>query len=171
MQIELERTFLIKYLPEKLEDYPSREILDIYFPKSIKHPVSRLRKRGDHYEITKKEKINKADSSEQSEKTIILSKDEFESLSEIKGKRLRKRRFYYPYQNLTAEIDVYLDDLAGLVVVDFEFNSREEMQKFKMPEFCLVDVTQDEWVAGGVLAGKKYVDIEKNLSKHKYEKI
>ena len=40
-----------------------------------------------------------------------------------------------------------------------------------MPDFCLVEVTQDEVFAGGVLAGKKYSDIEKDLRKYKYKKI
>ena len=95
MEIELERTFLIKYLPEELESYPSKEISDIYFPEKLAHPVSRLRKRGDKYEITKKEVINGNDSSEQSEKTIVLDEGEFETLSKIEGKRLRKNRFYF----------------------------------------------------------------------------
>lgn len=170
MEIELERTFLAKYLPEGLVECDFKEIIDVYFPGDVPHPVSRIRKKGDKYEITKKEIINGNDSSEQSEKTIPLSKDEFEALSKIEGKRLRKNRFYYPYENLIAEIDIYLDDLAGLVVVDFEFNSREEMESFIMPDFCLVDVTQDEAVAGGVLAGKKYYDIEEDLNQYDYKK-
>lgn len=170
MEIELERTFLIKYIPDGLAECDFKEIMDIYFPQNVPHPVSRIRKKGDKYEITKKEIINGNDSSEQSEKTIPLSKDEFEALSKIEGKRLRKNRFYYPYENLIAEIDIYLDDLAGLVVVDFEFNSREEMEMFIMPDFCLVDVTQDEAVAGGVLAGKKYEDIEEELNQYEYKK-
>jgi CYTH domain-containing protein len=169
-EIELERTFLLKYIPQGLVDCNFKEIIDIYLPKNVEHPVTRLRKIGEKYEITKKEVINGNDSSEQSEKTIPLSETEFEALSKVNGKKLRKNRFYYPCKNLTAEIDFYLDDLAGLVVVDFEFNSREEMEKFKMPEFCLVEVTQDEVIAGGVLAGKSYREIEKYLEKYKYIK-
>ncbi len=42
MEIELERTFLLKYKPKDLEKYKSVEILDIYFPYSSEHPVLRL---------------------------------------------------------------------------------------------------------------------------------
>lgn len=171
MEIELERTFLVKHLLDGLMSSDFKEIVDIYFPNNVPHPLSRIRKRGNRYEITKKEKINDNDSSEQSEKTIPLNKDEFMTLSEVDGKSLRKNRFYYSYNDLTAEIDVYMDDLTGLVVVDFEFTSREEMEKFEMPDFCLADVTQDEWVAGGVLAGKKYKDIKESLEKYNYKSL
>ena len=89
----------------------------------------------------------------------------------IKGKRFRKNRYFYPFNGITAEVDIYLDDLQGLGLVDFEFKSRQEKDSFKMPDFCLVDVTQDEAFAGGLLAGKKYSDIEEFLKKYNYRKI
>lgn len=171
MEIELERTFLLKYIPEGLEKSKFKEILDIYIPQDSEHPTLRIRKCGEIFEITKKETVNGNDSSEQNENTIPLTKDEFGELSQIKGKRLRKNRFLYPHENRMAEVDVYLDDLAGLVVVDFEFNSREEMEAFDVPDFCLVEVTQDKVLAGGMLAGKSYGDIERDLEKYTYKKI
>ncbi|EKE11006.1 MAG: hypothetical protein ACD_15C00159G0002 [uncultured bacterium] len=171
MEIELERTFLAKYIPEGLDKCECREILDIYIPLSAAHPSLRIRKRGDIYEVTKKEIIYGNDSSEMSEKTISLTKDEFNELAKIQGKRLHKNRYFFPYENKTAEVDVFLDDLAGLVVVDFEFESREEMEKFAMPDFCLAEVTQDKTMAGGMLTGKSYRDILGDLEKYNYKKI
>ena len=126
MEIELERTFLIKYVPKELKNCKSVEIIDIYIPKSASHPVLRIRKSGDKYMITKKEPIKGTDSSKQSENTISLSKEEYRELSLIKGKRFRKIRYYYPFNKLTAEIDVYKDKLKGLIIVDFEFKSVKE---------------------------------------------
>jgi len=40
-----------------------------------------------------------------------------------------------------------------------------------MPDFCLADVTQEEFLAGGFLAGKKYLDIQSFLDKHGYKKV
>ena len=55
MEIELERTFLLKYKPKDLEKFPSSEILDIYFPEEAVHPVLRLRRKdGKKFEMTKK---------------------------------------------------------------------------------------------------------------------
>lgn len=171
MEIELERTFLAKYIPEGLEKCEFKEILDIYIPLEAIHPNLRIRKRGDIYEITKKELIHGDDSSELSEKTIPLNEEEFKSFSQLAGKRLHKNRYFYPYEKRIAEIDVFLDDLAGLVVVDFEFSTREVMEKFKMPDFCLAEITQDKSMAGGMLTGKSYLDIEKDLAKYNYKKL
>lgn len=172
MEIELERTFLLRELPENLGECRKAEIIDIYIPASKEHPVLRIRKRGDKFEITKKEPIKGNDSSEQSEKTIPLTKEEFEELAVLKGKRFRKIRHYCPLaNNIRMELDVYLDNLEGLVVVDFEFDSVEEKDKFSMPDFCLADVTQEKAFAGGILAGKKYSDIEQILQKYNYKKL
>jgi CYTH domain-containing protein len=67
------------------------------------------------------------------------------------------------HNGIKAEIDVFQDDLAGLVLVDFEFNNVKKKDSFKVPDFCLVDVTQDKTFAGGMLCGKKYSDIDTRL--------
>lgn len=171
MEIELERTFLLKYKPEGLEKCKFNEILDVYFPQSAEHPILRLRKRGDILELTKKSPIKENDSSEQSEHTIILSAEEFKEFSKLNGKKLRKIRYYSPFGDRTAEIDIYLDKLQGLCVVDFEFETKEDKNVFLMPEFCLRDVTQDKTFAAGILAGKEYEDIKSYLDKFNYKKI
>ncbi len=171
MEIELERTFLLKDKPKDLEKCRSVEILDVYIPKSARHPILRIRKSGDHYMITKKSPLHGTDSSEQEEQTIPLSKEEFEELTALEGRRLRKIRYYYPFGGLTAELDFYLDKLEGLAIVDFEFKEVEEKNNFKMPNFCLADVTQEELLAAGYLAGRSYEDIEQFLNKHNYKKI
>lgn len=68
-------------------------------------------------------------------------------------------------------MDVFQDDLLGLVLVDFEFSEKEDKDNFELPEFCLTDVTQDKYFAGGMLCGKKYSDIEKHLNELNYKKI
>lgn len=170
-EIELERTYLAKYLPDGLKDCPSKEIKDIYLPESIDHPSLRIRKRGDKYEITKKQPVQGNDSSEQYEHTIILTKEEFSALEQVKGKVIRKIRYYYNHNGVQAEVDVFQDDLAGLVLVDFEFKEMADKNNFAMPDFCLTDITLNEHFAGGMLCGKKYADIEVHLGELGYEKI
>jgi len=171
MEIELERTFLIKKIPDELEKSNSLEIIDVYIPEAAEHPVLRLRKKGANMELTKKVPLVGTDSSEQKEETIHLSEEEFKELQRIGGKKLRKTRHYYNYNNRVAEIDVYKDDLEGLVVVDFEFNSVDDKNNFIMPDFCLADVTQEKCIAAGIVAGKKYSDIQPILEKYGYRKI
>lgn len=172
MQEEFELTFLAKELPEGFsQNLPSKEILDIYIPKGVEHAILRIRKNGDSYEITKKQPVSGTDSSHQTENTIPLSKEEFDDLSELPGKRLRKIRYYYSENGTEYEIDIFKDQLEGLVVVDVEFSSNEEKAKFSAPEWVLADVTQDKFIAGGMLCGRSYADIQHELDSRNYKKI
>lgn len=168
--IELERTYLPKSLPN-LEGCKSKEIIDIYLPTPARHPTLRIRKNGSRYEITKKEPVAD-DPSKQKEETTSITKEEFDELNQsVQGKRVHKIRYYYPYQNRTAEIDVFQGLLKGLVLVDFEFETEEDKDSFATPEFCMVDITRQEFIAGGMLCGKSYEDIEEELKKVGYERI
>ena len=170
-ELELERTYLAKRLPEDLERYESKEIVDIYIPESAQHPQLRIRKNGDRFVITKKKPEKEGDSSRLVEQTIQLTREEFDELSVLEGKRLRKIRYSYDYNGRTAEIDIFKDALEGLVLVDFEFDDPKEKDSFAMPDFCLADVTQKGFAAGGLLCGKRYSDIEENLKTLGYSKI
>lgn len=168
-EIELEKTYLAKYLPD-FSACEYKEMVDTYLPERASHPVIRVRKQGERYMITKKAPVEN-NASIQKEQTILLTKEEYDDLSKISSKKVEKVRYYYPIDGKKAEIDVFQGELYGLVLIDFEFSSEEEMNAFKMPEFCLVDVTNESYIAGGLLAGKSYEDIEENLAKLGYKKI
>jgi CYTH domain-containing protein len=169
--LELELTYLAKVIPEGLRECKSKDLLDIYLPATSAHPKLRLRKRGDVCEMTKKNLVKEGDASVQIEQTIALDEAEFAALSAVGGKRVHKQRFYFPYENVTAEVDVFQDSLAGLVLIDFEFASEEEKNTFQMPSFCLADVAQEDFVAGGMLCGKSYEDITADLARFGYQKL
>ncbi len=168
--MEYEKTYLAKYLPTDLRAFPHKEIIDIYFPQEVHHPTLRIRQSGDKFQITKKWPTGD-DHSQHLEHNADITKEEFEALAKASNRRIHKNRYYYPIGEQTAEVDVFLEKLEGLVVVDVEFNSAEELSHSTMPEFCLVDVTQDEWLAGGVLSGLTYPDIEPTLIKYNYQKL
>tara|TARA_Y100000310_G_C20687703_1_gene820161 strand:+ start:1052 stop:1567 length:516 start_codon:yes stop_codon:yes gene_type:complete len=167
---EYELTYLAKKIPEGLKNCKSKEIIDNYIPKSREHSTLRIRKNGDKFEMTKKEPIED-DASEQLEQTIILREDEFDELMKLDGKKLRKIRYYYKYKGRIAEIEIFQDDLNGLVLIEFEFDTKEEKNNFQMPDFCLADVTKEVFVAGGMICGKKYEDIKEDLDKYNYKKL
>jgi CYTH domain-containing protein len=170
--LELEKTYLAKYLPEGLKNSPSREVVDVYIPGSHLHPRLRLRKNGNKFEITKKQPEVEGDASAQTEETIILTPGEFRAFDEqIQGKRVRKIRYFYDYEGKTAEIDIFQDNLEGLVLVDFEFESINQKEMFVMPDFCLAGVTQEDFIAGGMLCGKRYEDISKKLKQFNYQPL
>lgn len=53
-EIEIEKTYLARFLPDNLEKCQSKEMLDIYIPKNSNHAKLRIRKSGSTYVITKK---------------------------------------------------------------------------------------------------------------------
>jgi CYTH domain-containing protein len=168
--IELEKTYLAKFIPKGLVN--GKGMIDIYIPTSARHPVLRIRKNGEKYEMTKKYPVKDGDASKQHEFTVPLAKEEFEELSaSLKGKRTHKIRYNYDYNGRVAEIDIFQDKLKGLVVVDFEFENEKDKDAFEMPDFCLIDVTQEEFLAGGMLCGKEYDNIEESLKRFGYRRL
>lgn len=169
--LELELTYLAKYIPEGLKECASKKMHDVYIENGEKHLHLRVRKNGEKYEITRKMPVEEGDASKQIETTIAIGLEEFNSLRSAKHRAVEKTRYYYKQQNYCAEVDVFEGPLQGLVVVDFEFDSEEKQNAFAMPDFCLAEVTQEEWMAGGMLAGKKYADIEVDLQRFGYNKL
>lgn len=170
-EIELEQTYLAKYLPKDLKSSSSKEIVDIYFPKNSPRANLRLRKSGDTYVITKKTKVSPDSSSVHLENSISLSESEFLALELADGNKIVKTRYYYPCGQKIAEIDIFSGQHKGLVLVDFEFSNAEEMNDFKMPDFCLADVTEEEIIAGGVLSHETMSSVMKVLEKFSYKEI
>ncbi|HEY4524078.1 MAG TPA: CYTH domain-containing protein [Candidatus Paceibacterota bacterium] len=168
---ELELTYLAKELPKNLSSSPSKEMLDIYVPSTSTHPGLRIRRRGDVFEITKKRPVSDGDASRQFEETIVLTKEEYDELSFVKGKRIAKTRYYYKEGDTDFEVDVFGGGLTGLVLVDVEFSSIKKKNVFSIPSFCLADVTQEHFVAGGMLCGKTYKDIQNDLNRFGYKKL
>jgi CYTH domain-containing protein len=171
IELEREKTYLLKQLPAGLADCQSEIISDAYIPASTRHPILRLRRRGERYELTKKEPVEGNDSSRQMEHTIRLTSEEAAAFSDVKAKRATKRRYYCTVDGHQAELDLYQDELAGLAILDFEFESDEAMAALAMPDICLADVTQEAVFAGGVLAGKTYADLEPILAKYQYKPL
>ena len=170
-ELELELTFLVKELPDGIKTVGPTRIVDIYIPDTPEHSHLRLRQKGEKYEITKKMPVLEGNASEQIEQTIPLIKEEFTALSNCSKKRVAKDRYNIMVEGKMAEIDVFVDELEGLVLMDFEFNTIEEKSAFKVPSIALADVTQEEFIAGGLLAGKAYNNIVLELKRFNYKQI
>lgn len=170
-EIEYEKTYLLKSLPAEIEHADSVLIRDIYVPKTARHSQLRLRQTDDQYVITKKYPVVGTDSSQQFEHTIELNKDEFEALASCSDKGFVKRRYFMDLAGRPSQIDIYHEKLEGLALIDFEFDNADEKDLFIMPDFALADVTQDEVVAGGMLAGKSFDDIAPLIKKYDYKKL
>ena len=170
-QVELEKTFLAKFVPKEIKTAEPLILIDVYFPVSAKHPVLRLRRKGSEYVLTKKSPVKNGDASVQRETTIPLTKEEYDSFGNVPGKRVAKKRYAVILDGIPAEIDIFTEDLSGLVVIDFEFQTSQKKREFEPPDCCLADITQEEFVAGGMLAGKSYSDILKKLKSFGYKAL
>ena len=170
-QLERERTFLAKELPQEIKTTEPTRIVDIYIPDTPAHSHLRLRQNGKTYEITKKTSVAAGDASEHIEQTIPLTEEEFAALSRCSAKRVAKDRYRVVIDDILAEIDVFIEDLAGLVLIDFEFDTEDEKDNFIPPSIALADVTQENFIAGGLLAGKTYDTIAPELARFCYKKL
>ena len=170
-QLERERTFLAKELPQEIKATKPTRIVDIYIPDTPAHSHLRLRQNGKTYEITKKTSVAAGDASEHIEQTIPLTEEEFAALSRCSAKRVAKDRYRVVIDGILAEIDVFIEDLAGLVLIDFEFDTEDEKDNFTPPSIALADVTQENFIAGGLLAGKTYDTITPELARFYYKKL
>jgi len=171
-QLELELTYLAREIPKEIANQTGHQLTDVYIPDTTgTHPHLRLRQKGDRYEITKKVPVSEGDASVQRETTIPLSKEEFQAMAPSSTKKVSKIRYEVVIDGYAAEVDVFQNDLHGLVIIDFEFSSQEQKSQFVAPRVCLAEVTQEDFVAGGLLADKTYSDIESELSRYNYRKL
>ena len=170
--VEYELTFLAKELPGSIKQAMPTRIVDIYVPTDMSiHPNLRLRKKGSTYEITKKQDTTDNDYSTMIEETIPLSQAEFEALASGNHRLVEKDRYSVNIDGYPAEVDVFSGDLDGLVLIDFEFFDENAKKEFKPPACCLADVTQEDFVAGGLLAGRKLQDLEEKFKLYGYQQL
>lgn len=171
-ELELELTFLAKKIPKEIDGSKPTRIMDIYIPDTPNRSYLRLRQKGSKFEITKKAPINNGDASAQIEQTIALTEKEFIALSISSQKRVVKDRYEVTINGKSAEVDIFVDQLKGLVLIDFEFSTEKEKDNFIAPDnIVLSDVTQEDFIAGGLLAGKTYNDISLELDRFNYSKL
>ena len=134
--MEIERKYLVHRLPEHLKDYPCRTITQGYLNTS---PVIRIRRDNDKYELTYKSKGLMA----REEYNLPLTREAYEHLlTKIDGYMIRKKRYMIPLKcGLTAELDVFEEQLAPLLLVEVEFQSEEDALSFVPPSWFGEDVT------------------------------
>ena len=163
--IEIERTYLVKSLPENLESYPHQEISQGYLSE-LPDPL-RVRSLGTKFELTKK--VNRSsDKSTAEEITISINGTEFNRLWSLVIRSLEKTRYLIPISSsLTAELDVFRGKLEGLAFVEVEFQSPQQMVEFKPPEWFGTDVTEEELSSNFFLTNKSFDEINSLMTRFK----
>ena len=137
-QIEIEKVFLLKKLPSDLRKYQPTiiQIGDFYDSNTI--DALKVRKKGNYYELIKKEKNS---NHERIEHIVIIKKKEFDILIKTTIQNHKKERYFYPLGDNICEIDIYQNRLLGYVRAEVEFKNEKEMKKFNPPDWFAEEIT------------------------------
>jgi adenylate cyclase len=139
--LEIERKFKVHKLPENLDQFFRKEILQGYLAVTRDGTEVRITKRGDKYSLTIKHGTGKT----RIEEEIEITERQFVSLWELTGrKRVKKVRYRIPYEGTTFEVDVYEERLKGLITAEVEFPSEENSNAFQPPNWLGAEITDDE---------------------------
>ena len=135
---EIERKFLVKWLPDNLKRARHFIIEQGYLATESAGRQVRLRKTGSAASLTFK--VGRA--SHREEREIKLGPKQFAALwPGTAGRRLRKVRYEIPWQGLLIEVDIYRGRHAGLVVAEVEFPDGASCRRFKAPSWFGREVT------------------------------
>ena len=138
---EIERKFLVKWLPDNLKQSRSFVIEQGYLATESAGRQVRLRKQGRAISLTFKQRRD----GHREEREIKLSPKQFAALwPGTAGRRLRKVRYKIPWENLLIELDIYRGRHAGLVVAEVEFPDRASCRRFKVPWWFGREVTGEK---------------------------
>jgi CYTH domain-containing protein len=135
---EIERKFLVRWLPDKIKRSRRYLIAQGYLATEPGGRHVRLRKKGKAASLTFK--VGRGRSRE--EREIKLSPKQFAALwPATVGRRLYKLRYEMPWKNFLIEIDIYRRKHKGLVVTEVEFPDPTACRKFKAPAWFGREVT------------------------------
>ena len=139
---EIERSFLLKGDPPGDADRVER-IEQGYIAIDRDGTEVRMRRRAGALTLTVK---SPDPGRTRAEEEIELDGARFERLWPLTaGRRLVKDRHLLALPgDRTAELDVYIGALAGLRVVEVEFPSEEESDRFEIPDWFGREVTEDQ---------------------------
>lgn len=136
--MEIERKYLLETIPD-LEGYPCHKIEQAYLCTG---PVVRVRRENDDYYMTYKGGGLMA----REEYNLPLTKEAYEHLkAKADGNVISKKRYLIPLEqeSLVAEVDVFEDPFAPLVLAEVEFETEEQANAFVPPDWFGEDVTFD----------------------------
>ena len=161
--MEIERKYLVAKLPDNLEQFSHIEIEQAYLCTS---PTLRIRRMGDSYILTVKERIISSSSAiHNREEEFTLSPQSYQHLlPKCDTGRVAKTRYRIDlfqltgnenYRNLTAELDVFHGRHDGLLLVEVEFPNTESANRFTPPEWFGEDVSSDPCYRNSFLASMK----------------
>lgn len=151
--MEIERKFLIKEIPDNIEQYECWEIEQAYL---CTDPVIRIRKKNQDYILTYKSQGLMA----REEVELPLNAQAYaQLLNKVDGRIITKKRYLIPTINqLTIELDIFSGELRGLILAEVEFPDLDTANTYKMPAWFKEDVTYDKTYHNSNLSKYNLVD-------------
>lgn len=95
---------------------------------------------------------------------ILLSPRELELFDALPGNRLRKTRHYHEYQGRVFALDVFADELTGLVLCEIEANNLDELLAIQPPPYAQREVTEDSFFTSGNLCRLSRAELQQKLA-------
>ena len=163
MGLEIEKKFLTKEIPFKLEAFPYHEIEQGYLNV---HPAVRIRKEDDTYYMTYKAIRENYDGIGKTEYNMELDRESYEHLrTKVDGNVITKKRYLLPINedafdrtyleshreldkaikngDIKIELDVFEGVFTGRILAEIEFPDEDSAKNYKMAEWFEQDVTGD----------------------------
>lgn len=137
--MEIERKFLVDMLPS-LNCFSFKELIQAYLSYE---PEIRIRSlNNQEFYLAKKSECSLS----REEIETQISDISFQILMNlVQGRVISKARYYIPLNNnLIAELDIYHNELEGLITVETEFNSEEAAKNFDIPSWYGKEITYDK---------------------------
>lgn len=162
--IEIERKYTIKRLPENLEAYPCKLIQQAYLNVA---PVVRVRRSNDRYTLTYKGDGMMA----RTEYNLPLDEASYRHLLEkADGNVISKKRYVIALDNpqfradfippealtLSVELDIFDAPFAPLIMAEVEFPTMEAADAFVPPDWFDEDVTMNSAYHNSAMSRKKF---------------
>lgn len=95
---------------------------------------------------------------------MFLTEAEYKKFEVFKGREVRKNRYFCELNEHLFEFDIFLGDLWGLNIAGVYFETELEMKNFKVPEFSVLEITNNKFFDGVNLVDKSFADIQTKLS-------
>ncbi len=150
---EIERKFLVAQPPADLDRHAAESVEQGYLARDAERGVEvRLRRIGDARCLLT---VKVGAGQRRDEVELPLEPAAFEALwPATSGRRIRKTRHRLPIAGteLTIELDIYADALAGLCVAEVEFPDEAAAQAFQPPAWFGREVTGDTAYRNAALA-------------------
>lgn len=162
-QIEHERRFLIEAVPD-LSDLPFRLIEDLYISATRMRLRAITRSDGQQVEFKLCKKYPTENPFAGAIVNVYLTEAEYAVLAPMPGKRLCKRRHRLEFGGTAFAVDIFEDELAGLILGEVEAASAEDLQSIPTPGWLGQEVTADPFFGGANLAHINGSDLKAKLS-------